>query len=149
MRDITKKLIDLLSKGYCSPQIAQIARKIKEPSTTIHYNIKKLEKEKRIVSYKAIFDFKKIDRGFCAYCLINLSPGEYNAPEDVAKELVKLEQIESIDLITGDWGMILKIRTKDQDEYYEFLKNVLSKKGIAQTETLISLKQFKTEFVEI
>ena len=45
MKDIKPKLIDLFKKGYCTPQIARIAKQIKEPSTTIHYNIKKLEKE--------------------------------------------------------------------------------------------------------
>ena len=38
------KIIDLFKEGYCTPQISQIAKKLKEPSTTIHYNIKKLEK---------------------------------------------------------------------------------------------------------
>ena len=44
MKNIEPKLISLFKEGYCTPQIARIARKIKEPSTTIHYNIKKLEK---------------------------------------------------------------------------------------------------------
>ena len=62
MKDIKTKLINLFRKGYCSPQIISIAKKTKEPSTTIHYNIKKLEKEKIIKTYKAIFDYKKIGK---------------------------------------------------------------------------------------
>ncbi len=46
--------------------------------------------------------------------------------------------------------MILKARTKDQDDYYDFLKNVISKmKGIWKTKSIISLKQLKTEFVTL
>ena len=45
MKDITGKLVNLFKSGFCTPQIARIAKKLKEPSTTIHYNIKKLEKE--------------------------------------------------------------------------------------------------------
>ena len=64
MKNIQPKLINLFKDGYCTPQIARVAKKLKEPSTTIHYNIKKLEKEKAICTYKAVFDYKKIGEGF-------------------------------------------------------------------------------------
>jgi DNA-binding Lrp family transcriptional regulator len=43
--------------------------------------------------------------------------------------------------------MILKVRVKDQDEYYELVKNVISRKGVTKITSLTSLKQLKTEFV--
>ncbi len=43
--------------------------------------------------------------------------------------------------------MVLKVRTKDQDEYYDVLKNILAREGVEGTTSLISLKQIKTEFV--
>ena len=146
MKDIKPKLIKLLKEGYCTPQIARIAKKLKEPSTTIHYNIKKLE-EDAIKTYKAVFNYKKIDEGFCAFVLINLSPNEYGNPERIAKELAKSTQIESIDICTGDWEMVIKIRARDQDEYYNLVKNVISRKGVTKIKTLTSLNQIKTEFV--
>lgn len=149
MKNITPKLIKLFKTDYCTPQIARIAKKIKEPSTTIHYNIKKLEKEKSILTYKAVFDYKKIGEGFCAFVLITLSPDEYGDPEKIGNELAKHPEIESVDIITGDWEIILKMRVKDQDEYFSFLKNVISRKGIIKIKTLTSLKQIKTEFVRL
>jgi DNA-binding Lrp family transcriptional regulator len=149
MKNITQKLINLFKKGYCTPQIARVAKKISEPSTTIHYNIKKLEREGAIRAYKAVFDYQKIDQGYCMYTLINLSPDEYGDPERITKDLAKHPEIESIDIITGDWELILKIRVKDQDEYYNFIKNVISRKGIIKIKSLTSLKQIKTEFVEL
>ena len=149
MKDITPKLISLFKKGYCTPQIARLAKKLKEPSTTLHYNIKKLEKEDKIRAYKAVFDYKKIDEGFCTYVLINLSPDEYGNPERIGSELSKYDEIESIDICTGDWELVIKVRVKDQDEFYAFVKNVLSKKGIAKTTSLVSFKQLKTEFIEL
>ena len=149
MKDISSKLIRLFKEGYCTPQIARIARKIKEPSTTIHYNIKKLEKDGAIKLYKAVFDYKKIGEGHCAYLLINLSPDEYGNPERVAKEIAKHPNIESVDIVTGDWELIVKVRTKDQDEFYKFLYNLLYKEDFQKTLSLVSLKQFKTEFVSL
>ncbi|MEK6868458.1 MAG: Lrp/AsnC family transcriptional regulator [Nanoarchaeota archaeon] len=149
MKNIEQKVLPLLKKGYCTPQIAQIAKKTKEPSTTIHYNIKKLEKEGAIKAYKAVFDYKKIEEGFCAFVLISLSPDEYGDPEKIGKELSKHPEIESVDIATGDWEMIIKVRTKDQDAYYEFVKHVISRKGVTKIKSLTSLKQVKTEFVEL
>ena len=149
MKNIGPKLVKLLKEGYCTPQISRIAKKLSEPSTTLHYNIKKLEKEGTVKSYKAVFDYKKIDEGFCAFVLINLVPEEYADPDKIAKELAKHPEIESVDIITGDWELMLKIRVKDQDAYYNIVKTVLSRKGIAKIKTLTSLKQLKTEFVNI
>lgn len=149
MKDIQPRLIDLFKKGYCTPQIAVIAKKLKEPATTIHYNIKRLEKEGTIKTYKAVFDYKKIDEGFCAFVLISLSPDEYGNPEKIGKELAKHSEIESVDIVTGDWEMIIKVRTRDQDAYYELIKNVISRKGVTKIKSLTSLKQVKTEFVEL
>ena len=147
MKDITRKLISLFQQGYCTPQIARIAKKLKVPSTTIHYNIKKLEKQKVIKTYKAIFDHKKIQQGFCAFILISITPDEYSNPEIFAKELAKHAEVESVDICTGDWEVILKVHVKDQDEYYSFVKNVITRKGIAKIITLTSLKQLKSESI--
>jgi len=150
MKDIKPKLIRLFKEGYCTPQIGRIAREIDEPSTTIHYNIKKLESEGAIKTYKAVFDYKKIGEGFCAFVLIALSSDEYGNPERIAISLAKQSEVESVDILAGDWELLVKIRTRDQDEYYQFLKEVISKeKGIENTNSIISLKQVKTEFVKL
>ena len=96
-----------------------------------------------------VFDYKKIGEGFCTFLLINLSPDEYGDPEKIGKELAKYSQIESVDICTGDYEIILKVRVKDQDEYYNLVKNVISRKGIIKIKSLTSLKQLKTEFVEL
>ncbi len=147
MKDIKSRLVPLLHLGYCTPQIARLAQRLKEPSTTIHYNIKRMEEEQQIIAYKAVFDYGKIGEGFCVFVLISLSPDEYGDPERIAADLAKHAEIESVDICTGDWEMIIKVRTKDQEEYYGFLRRVLSRKGIVKIKTLTSLKQVKTEFV--
>tara|TARA_Y100000310_G_C20568022_1_gene756536 strand:+ start:260 stop:712 length:453 start_codon:yes stop_codon:yes gene_type:complete len=149
MKNITEKLIGLLKTGYCTPLISQIAKKIKEPSTTIHYNIKKLEKEGAIRGYGAVFNYKKIGKGYCVYILANLVQEKYGEPEEVAKELSKDERVESVDIVTGDYEILMKLRTKDIDEYYEWVKMAVNKYGFAKTVSITSLKQIKTEFVEV
>ncbi len=149
MKNLAHKLIALFKEGCCTPQIANIAKMLHEPATTIHYNIKKLEKDGAIITYKAVFDYKQINEGFCTFVLISLSPDEYGHPERIGKELAKYSQVESVDICTGEWELILKIRVKDQDDYYHFVKNVISRKGITKIQSLVSFKQLKTEFVSL
>lgn len=108
-----------------------------------------MEEEGKILDYKAVFDHREIDCSFCSYVLINLSPDEYGDPERITGELSKFREIESIDIITGDWEIILKVRTKNIDEYYAFVKNVISRKGIIKIKSLNTLKQVKSEFIVI
>ncbi|MFT4311824.1 MAG: Lrp/AsnC family transcriptional regulator [Candidatus Woesearchaeota archaeon] len=147
MKDIRQKLVALFKQGYCTPQIARLAKKLNEPSTTLHYNIKKLESEGAIKAYKAVFDYKKIDEGHCSYILINLSKDNYADPEDVSRELAKDTKVESVDICTGDYELLVKLRTKDIDQYYEWVKARVKKFQFAKTYSLTSLKQVKSEFV--
>ena len=149
MKNIKPKLVKLFKEGYCTPQIARIAKKIDEPSTTIHYNIKKLEEEGAIKTYKAVFDYKKIDEGFCVYVLIKLTAKACSEPDRVAAELAKHKEIESVDLLAGAWDVVLKVRTKDQDEYYNLVRSIIAREGIEKSMSLTSLKQLKTEFVPL
>lgn len=149
MKDIGPKLIDLFRQGFCTPQVARIARKINEPSTTIHYNIKKLEKEGAIKAYKAVFDYKKIEQGYCAYILANIRQELYGDPEEVAERIAKDPRVESVDICTGDYELLIKLRTKDIDEYYAYIKAAIKQFGFLKTSSITSLKQTKTEFIEL
>jgi Lrp/AsnC family transcriptional regulator, leucine-responsive regulatory protein len=147
MKDVREKLIGLLRQGYCTPQITQLARRTKIAPATLHYNIRSLEHDSAIRAYKAVFDHKKIGEGFCVFVLLTLSPDEYGNPEKIARELAAHSNIESVDIITGDWEMLVKVRCADQDAYYDLVKTVISRKGVTKITSLTSLKQVKTEFV--
>ena len=149
MKNIRNKLINLFKQGFCTPQIAKLAKKLKQPSTTLHYNIKRLEKDGIIRSYKAVFDYKKIGEGHCTYVLVNLKGEHYAEPEEIAKQISKNPNVESIDIITGDYELLIKLRTKDIDEYYSLMKEFIKKYGFSKAISLTSLKQIKTEFVEL
>ena len=149
MKDIASKLINLFKQGYCTPQIAKIAKKIKEPSTTIHYNIKKLEREGKIVTYCAIFDYKKIGYGYCVYVFANLKPEFYDKPEEISNKISKDPNIESIDICTGEYELVLKLRTKDVDEYYEWVKKAIKLYHFSKINSITSLKAIKARFIEL
>jgi DNA-binding Lrp family transcriptional regulator len=147
MKNIRPELIRLFREGYCTPQIARIARTINEPSATIHYNIKKLENEGAIKTYKAVFDYKKIEEGFCTYLFIKLTAKAGADPDKIIGEMARYKEVDSADIIAGEWDIVLKVRTKDQDEYYEVLKSILRREGVERSTSVTTLKQVKTAFV--
>jgi len=147
MKNIQPKLIKLFKKGYCTPQIGRIAREINEPSATINYNIKKLEKEEAIKTNKAVFDYKKIEEGFCTYLFIKLTAKAGADPDKIVGELARYDEVDSADLLAGEWDIVLRVRTKDQDEYYNVLKSFLRREGVEKSMSVTVLKQVKTDFV--
>ena len=92
---------------------------------------------------------KNIGMGHCTYLLVNLTQDKYGDPEEITKKIAKEKEVESIDICTGDYELIIKIRNKDIDEYYKFVKMAVKKYGFAKVISLTSLKQVKTEFIEI
>ena len=149
MKNLEPKLVDLFQKGFCAPQIVKIAKETKEPAATIHYNIKRMENEGKIRAYKAVFDYKKTGSGYCTYMLIRLNQENYGKSAAVSKSIARHPAVESVDIVTGDYEIIVKLRVKDSDEYYTFVQDAINRYGIGKTMSLTSLKQFKTEYVEV
>ena len=84
------------------------------------------------------------DKEFCAFVFVALSPEAYHDPERIADSLAKYREVESVDVVAGKWGLVLKIRTIGKDSFYDFLKKIASKENsIAKINCIISLKQIK------
>lgn len=145
-----KILISELSKiDSCSPKIAELAFKLQIANSTIHYNIKKMEEEGKILGYKGVFNHKKVNQGFCSFTLMKLDGKYYDdlhSFNEFAKLLANHDKVESVDLITGEWEFLVKIRARDQDEYWASLQEIINKVPIIKINSMISLKQIKSEY---
>ncbi len=154
MEDLKEQLVhELLQKDSCSPKIGTIATRLEKPSSTLHYNLRKMEEEGKILGYKAVFNYKKINLGFCAYALIKLRSKVYhedvNLMVQIAEKISKIEEVESVDVITGDWELIVKVRAKDQEDYFAIMQKITRGNDVAKYHSLISLKQVKSEHVNV
>jgi Lrp/AsnC family transcriptional regulator for asnA, asnC and gidA len=152
MKDIVEELIRELQAGGCAPAITRLAKRLRKPGSTIHFNIRKMEKDGKILSYKAVFDNERIGQGFTAFALIKLSSAAYERKgfgSEVAKRIARHPAVESVDALTGEWELIVKIRAKDQKDYYSLVQEIISGEGIVKVNSLISLQQFKSEYVRL
>ena len=84
------------------------------------------------------------DKEFCALVFVALSPDVYHNPERIGGSLAKYREVESIDVVAGKWGLMLRIRARDKDRFYDFIKRIVcNKNGIVKTNCIVSLKQIK------
>ena len=107
-----------------------------------------IEGEKEMYKLKdKIHTNPREDKEFCALVFVALSPEVYDNPEQIADNLAKFREVESVDVVAGKWGLVLKITTIDKDSFYDFLKKKIYKeRGIMKINCVISLKKIKPIF---
>ena len=141
------RILERLSRPH-RKYMKDIAQELQLPITTVHNRIKKLEKQKVILGYKAVIDYEKINKSALAIIFIKTdvhlaSPKDRVDLEALAQKIGALENVEESYVISGDWDILLKIRSDNVNRIH---KNVIKKirfiEGVAATHTVIALPQF-------
>lgn len=130
-----KAIIDVLKKsGRLSTR--DIAKKSGVPAATVYKRMKKMEEEGIIEGYTVVLNQEKLGRETLAYMLIRTKPGaDYTTMMD---DITKHEEVEDIAAISGDFDIILKVRTNNMKELDQFIFNYLRKfPDVTQTQTLM------------
>ena len=79
-----------------------------------------------------------------AIVLVALSPKSYRDPQKTADRLAKCKEVESVDILSGNWDLAVEVKTETLELLYDFLKRTISNEDeIAKTNSLISLKRIK------
>lgn len=121
-----------------------LAKKLNVPVSTVHFRIKKLEKDKIIKKYKGDIDWKKAGFSLTAFVLINVDINilrEINKSQDaLLKELLEIAYVKEGYVITSDADLIIKVIAKDTQHFKEILQDYIhSKTGIVNTKTMVVL----------
>ena len=123
------KILRLLQKN-CRITAREIAKRIGSPITTVYTRIRKMEELGVIKHYKAILDFKKLDKGTTAFILVSFAyrPGGREKPlsqKDVAKQIAAFPEVQEAHIITGGWDILIKARTDHVDTLGKLVLNKL------------------------
>lgn len=133
----------------CKVTAKDIARKINSPITTVFAKIKRMEELGIIRDYRAILDPKQLNYGTTAFILASVSYGTKNeAPSlsqrDIAKEIAKLPEVQEVHIITGDWDLLIKLKTENVDKMGKLIIDKLRLiKGIEKTLTCVVFETCK------
>jgi len=140
------EIIDILEKD-AKTKLHIIAKKLKVPVSTVHFRIQKLESSSIFVN-TIKKDFKKLGLGLKAQVVVYVNPKELRAIKrtqvDLAKDIIRLNNVDNVDIITGEGDLLITLRTKDVDELNNILLNkIQSIDGISNTRTLIVLQEIR------
>jgi DNA-binding Lrp family transcriptional regulator len=125
---------------------SKLGKKLNIPITTIHNRIKKLEKEKIILSYGISLDYKKLGKPLTVFILLTvnylLPNGRKTSEEEIAKK-IKTLNVEEVSIVTGSTDLIVKLRVTDIDQLNDFVgKKLRSIDGVDKAQTLMVLNTF-------
>ncbi|MDR0953947.1 MAG: Lrp/AsnC ligand binding domain-containing protein [Rikenellaceae bacterium] len=134
---IDKKIISLLIKNARMPFL-EIARECGVSGAAIHQRVKKLEETGVIIGAHLRIDPAALGYTISAYMGIRISDASfYNT---TVESLRQIPEVVGCHFITGKYNAMLKVHCFDNEHLMQVVfDKILQIKGVAQTETFISL----------
>jgi len=119
-----------------------LGRDLDMPVTTVYAKIKRMEELGFIRRYTAILDAPKLGFTAIAFVLATFSyrssPGAEAtlSQREVAKEVATFPEVQEVHIISGDWDLLIKVKTTDIDAVGRFVVDKLrTVRGIEKTIT--------------
>ena len=139
-----KKILEVLEESS-NLSTHKMSKKTLIPVTTINNRIRKLKELGVIKKYTVEIDRKKLGFGLSAYIFIKVSLRELKQEGITIRELINLikknPNIESVENVTGDVDIILRIHASNINEINDYVINTISGyKGIDNTKTSLVLE---------
>jgi len=140
--DEKDKKILILLKENSSLTVNQISKKTKVPITTVHNRIKKLKETGIIKNYTINLDYEKIGKPIKSYVLITVNQDKTHPQEKIAKKIKEIEDILSVDIITGKNDLISIVKTNSIKNLNEIItQKIRNIEGVDKTQTIIVLNE--------
>ncbi len=137
--EVDRKILRILQKNSRTP-LREISKEVGLAESTVYERIKKLKERGIIQRFTVMLDPEALGFHIMAFILIKAQAGMYT---NVASELARYPQIVEIYETTGDYDMLIKIRTSGSDELNEFLDRIGNVDGVVATHTMVVLKVHK------
>ena len=123
------EIVTLLQKN-ARMTIKEISKEIVKGISTVHNRIKALEDAKVITGYTAVIDGFKVGRPTVAMVLITV---RYRVPgrkavisqREFCEEIAQHPLVQSVHVLSGEFDVMLKVRTRDVDEMNHFIVDFL------------------------
>jgi DNA-binding Lrp family transcriptional regulator len=136
-------LLRMLQRDSRIP-LQKIATKLKVPKSTVHYRIRRLEREDLIQGYYAKLDASKLGYDYMAVVLVRAKYGpQYH--KKVGLKLSRVPGVWAVYYVLGDFDFILLIRAVDREDYMKKLESVSNMSDIERTSTQIVARVFRED----
>ncbi len=142
MDELDEKLVMQAASG--AMRSTALAKKLNGSVSTVHFRMKRLEREKVIQRYRADVDWKKAGYSIMALVLINIDTNLlselHRTQDELLKDLLKIKYVREGYITTGDTDLVLRVVARDTDQFKDILMHYIqTQAGIVNTKTMIVL----------
>ena len=132
--EVDRALLRLLAAdGRMS--FADLARETGLSTSAVHQRVRRLEQRGVISGYRAIVDARSI--GLPLTALIDLTPLDPAAPDDIPDRLTDIEQIEACWSVAGDASYVVKVRVGEPADLEDLLARIRAAAGVSTRTTIV------------
>jgi Lrp/AsnC family leucine-responsive transcriptional regulator len=137
-----QKILDELLED-AGQSVTELAAKLKMPRTTVQERIKRLRKLGVIKKFTIQIDYSKLGKPATAFILISFQQGAVSQKK-LAQEIAKLPEVVEAHLITGEWDILVKVRSDSMQSVGSLVVDKLRMmEGVGKTMTCVSFAAVK------
>jgi DNA-binding Lrp family transcriptional regulator len=127
-------------KDNARASIRDISKRTGIRPSTVHQRIKRLLADDVIKKFTLKLNDEKVGEGFTVYMLISGSTERY-----LGDEIMKNDQVKGIYGITGEYDLLIKMKSRDMAAFNDFLLDFREKysKHISKTLTMVQTVKLK------
>ena len=123
-----------------------LSRTLNIPRVTIHDRIQKMINNKIIKKFTIIPDYKKINQGCKVFIFVSFRSDYDISQKELAKKISKINGIYEVNIISGEYDLLLKVRGSTLDEIGKLVVEKLRQiKGVGKTLTFACFDTIKEE----
>ena len=138
-----RRILDLVQRDAKMPQ-AEIARQIGLSTAAVNERIRKLENAGFIRRYVALLDPRAVGLTVTAFVEVFIEHPRHEG--QFIERALALHEVLECHHITGEFSLLLKVRTRDMESLQSLLIHQLNAlEGVRQTRTVIALSTSKEE----
>ena len=144
LNHIDLKIINMLKENARTPN-TEIAKRLGMVPSAILERIRKLEKRGVIQGYRVQVNPVNLGYNLLAFVMIRCSVPNWS--DVLLENLLKIDCIEEIHEVMGEYSYMLKLRARDKDHMSEILKDQIGNiPEISNTNGTMVLKTIKTNY---
>ena len=143
--DIDLRILAVLQED-CRTSLARIGEVVGLSAPSVLERIKKLEAAGVITGYRALLDARRLGLDITAF--IGVIVSHPNLIADFEKRVVSLADVLESHHVTGEYTLLLKVKTENTSSLERLISRIRSLEGVARTETMVVLSTH-TERVQL
>ena len=143
--NIEIEILQLIEKNS-RYSIETIAKMVELSTDEVQEIIQKLEKQKVIVEYNTMINWRKVDghEGVTAIIDVKVTPKRGVGFDEIAKRIYRYPEVRSVYLMSGAYDLSVEIEGRSMSEVGNFVSDKLSTlDSVLSTTTHFVLKKYK------